>query len=137
MITDTYLQKVEEEFTTSEFWSFIGLEIQTLKEGYVELRLPYKKEFNNVRSTVHGGIYMSAIDTTMGMMCRSLGYDDVMTIQLSTQFLKPVVGEAFTTSASVIHRSKSTILVEGKMCNEAGELIGHSTATFRVIKYVN
>ncbi|SIT71135.1 PaaI family thioesterase [Edaphobacillus lindanitolerans] len=131
----TQLDRVRGEFEDSEFFRFLGLEITTLEEGDVELRLPYKPELDNVRSTVHGGVYMSVLDTVMGLFIRSLGYDDTMTIQMQTQFLKPLVGGAMTARAELINKTRSTVLLEGRLYNESGELIGHATGTFKVMKF--
>lgn len=130
--TIEYLEKVRQDFETSPFWQFAGLEVRKLEEGDVELFLPYRPQYDNVRGTIHGGMYMSILDTTMGMLCRSIGADDVATIQMATQFLKPAVQEEVRSSASVINRSRSTALVEGKLFNENDELIAHCTATFRL-----
>lgn len=131
----TQLDRVRGEFEDSEFFRFLGLEITTLEEGDVGLRLPYKPELDNVRSTVHGGVYMSVLDTVMGLFIRSLGYDDTMTIQMQTQFLKPLVGGAMTARAELINKTRSTVLLEGRLYNESGELIGHATGTFKVMKF--
>ncbi|WP_301108749.1 PaaI family thioesterase [Sporosarcina sp.] len=130
--TIEYLEKVRQDFETSAFWKFSGLQTQKLEEGDVELFLPYRPEYDNVRGTIHGGMYMSILDTTMGMLCRSLGSDDVMTIEMATHFLKPAVQEAVYSKASVINRGRSTALVEGKLFNENDELVAHCTATFKL-----
>lgn len=130
--TAAHLERVREEFETSPFWEFAGLQLQKLEEGDVELYLPYKPEYDNVRGTVHGGMYMSVLDTTMGMLCRSLGTDDVMTIQMATQFLRPVKAQAMYSSAAVINRSRSTALVEGRLFDENDELVAYCTATFKL-----
>lgn len=130
-----HLEKVREDFTESPFWNFIGLEMETLEEGHVMLRLPYQKAFDNVRYTIHGGIYMSVMDTTLGVFCRSLGYDDVVTIQMNTQFLKSVIEGDLYCTASLISQSRNTVLVESKLLNDDQELVGYSTATFKVVKH--
>lgn len=44
-MTAEHLQKVKTDFENSPFWTFIGLELKELKEGYVLLALPIQKEF--------------------------------------------------------------------------------------------
>lgn len=128
----TVLESLQTEFESSSYWKFLGMKFLKLEKGNVVLALPYKKELDNVRDTIHGGVYMSILDTTMGCLCRSLGYDDAITMQMNTQFLKPVVEGSIYAKASVISQTRSTILVEGKLFNRSDELIGFSTATFRV-----
>lgn len=127
-----YLENVRHVFETSPFWKFSGLQLRKLEEGEVELYLPYRKEFDNVRGTVHGGMYMAILDTTMGMTCRSIGASDVATIQMNTQFLRPVKEEAVYSRSAVINRTRSTALVEARLFNMDDELVAHCTATFKM-----
>lgn len=126
------MTSLQTEFETSPYWNLLGMEVLKLEKGHVELTLPYKKALDNVRDTIHGGVYMSVLDTTMGFLCRSLGYKDAITMQMNTQFLKPVIESSIYSTASVISQTRSTILVEGKLFNIEDELIGFSTATFKV-----
>ncbi|MFC7363906.1 MULTISPECIES: PaaI family thioesterase [Bhargavaea] len=128
----TDLDRIRADFETSEFFRYLGLQITRLDEEDVELYLPYKKELDNVQSTVHGGVYMSILDTMMGLKIRQLGFEAPVTIQMQTQFLKPLIGEAMTAHAALINQNRSTVLMEGKLHNQAGELIGYATATFKV-----
>lgn len=131
----THLQRIRNEFETSTYWKWFGMEVDTLEKEHVVLTLPYRETFDNVRDSVHGGVYMSLLDTAMGMHCRTLGYDEVMTIDLSTNFLRPVVRGTLRATARTIHRTRSTVLVEGTLYNNEKELVAFSTATFRVYSH--
>ncbi|MEH6990518.1 PaaI family thioesterase [Cytobacillus firmus] len=133
-MTAEHLQKVRADFENSPFWNFIGLRLKELKEGYVLLALPIQKEFINVRNSVHGGIYASVMDTAMGMAGRSLGYDEVATLHLNIHYLKSVMDGTVYSEAEIIHQNRSTVLIEGRLMNEDGELIGHCTGTFKLSK---
>ncbi|MCM3705672.1 MULTISPECIES: PaaI family thioesterase [Cytobacillus] len=133
-MTAEHLQKVKTDFESSPFWNFIGLELRELREGYVLLALPIQKDFINVRNSVHGGIYASVMDTAMGMAGRSLGYDEVATIHLNIQYLKSVMEGTVNSEAEIIHQNRSTVLIESRLMNEDGELIGHCTGTFKLSK---
>ena len=133
-VTDSYLKTVKADFKKSPFWEFIGLQMKELQVGHVELHLPFNPSFLNVRNSVHGGVYASVLDTTMGMAGRSLGFDEIITIQMNIQFLKPILEGAIYSEATVVHQSRSTVLVEGKLFDEEKNLIAHSTGTFKVSK---
>ncbi|RBP94408.1 acyl-CoA thioesterase [Cytobacillus firmus] len=133
-MTAEHLQKVRADFEGSPFWNFIGLRLNELKEGYILLALPIQKDFINVRNSVHGGIYASVMDTAMGMAGRSLGYDEVATLQLNIQYLKSVMDGTVYSEAEIVHQNRSTVLIEGRLKNEDGELIGHCTGTFKLSK---
>ncbi|USK44012.1 PaaI family thioesterase [Cytobacillus oceanisediminis] len=133
-MTPEHLKKVKTDFESSPFWNFIGLELRELREGHVLLALPLQKEFINVRNSVHGGIYASILDTAMGMAGRSLGYDEVATLHLNIQYLKSVMDGTVYSDAEIVHQNRSTVLIEGRLKNEDGELIGHCTGTFKLSK---
>lgn len=128
------LQNVKSDFEGSPFWNFIGLQLIELKEGAVSLALPFQKDFINVRKSVHGGIYASILDTTMGMVARTLGNSEVSTLHLNIQFLKSALDGTIYSEGKVIHQSRNTVFVEGKIMDETGDLLGHCTGTFKVSK---
>lgn len=68
----------------------------------------------------------------MGMAGRSLGYDEVATLHLNIQYLKSVMEGTVYSEAEIIHQNRSTVLIEGRLMNEDGELIGHCTGTFKL-----
>lgn len=133
-MTTEHLQIVRSDFENSPFWNFIGLELKELEEGHVLLALPIKKEFINVRNSVHGGIYASVLDTAMGMAGRSLGFDEVATLHLDIQYLNSVMDGTVYSEASIIHQNRNTVFIEGRLKNEDGELLGHCTGTFKLSK---
>ncbi|WP_087972361.1 PaaI family thioesterase [Oceanobacillus rekensis] len=133
---NNHLENARQDFEQSAYWNFIGLSLNELNEGFASLTLPILPSFLNVRNTVHGGIYFSIMDTTMGLASRSLGYDEVVTIQLNTQFIKPAVDGVLISEATIISKSRSTALVEGKLFDGNGNLIAHSTGTFKLTKMV-
>ena len=128
------LEKIQEEFKYSLFSDSIGLELSEVCEGHIKITLPYRKSFENMQETIHGGIYATILDTTMGLTCRTLGYDAAITIHMSIQFIRPVREEAIYCTASVISANSKTMLVEGRLFDQKDNLVAHSTGTFRVIK---
>lgn len=126
------LMDLQKEFEASEFFNVIGMKITSVEVGRATIELASRKELGNVRKTIHGGVYMTLLDTTMGLACRSIGYDDAMTMQMNTHFLKPAIDGTMIAKAAIISRTTSTMLVEGKIYDELENLLGFSTATFRV-----
>ncbi|WP_153731783.1 PaaI family thioesterase [Sporosarcina obsidiansis] len=129
-----YLDNIRDDFKKSFFSESIGLEINDVSEGNVKLVLPYRQSFENMQNTIHGGIYATILDTTMGLTCRTFDYDAAITIQMSIQFIRAVREEAIHSTATVISRNNKTMLVEGKLYDEQGYLVAHSTGTFKVVK---
>lgn len=128
-------QPIREDFEGSNFWKFIGLELEKIETGSVTLKLPVTPSFLNVKNTVHGGIYASILDTAMGFSARSLGYDEVSTLEMNVHFLQAIREGTMYAKGKVIHQNRSTVLVEAELSNENGNRLGHSTGTFRAVKY--
>lgn len=124
----------KEAFEKSPFWNFVGLELHEANTGNVKLKLPIKEEFTNVRNTVHGGILVSMVDTTMGFTCKTLDYDEVVTLQLNTNFIKSVSSGALYSEGRIISRTKSTAIVEGQIFDEEGDLVLHANGSFKLIR---
>ncbi|WP_461183704.1 PaaI family thioesterase [Virgibacillus kimchii] len=122
------------DFEQSNFWKFIGLELDSVEKGSVCLKLPIIPEFLNVKNSAHGGIYATILDTTMGFSSRSLGFDEVTTLEMDVHFLKAVSSGTIYSKGNVIHQNRSTVLVEAHLFDEDGNRLAHSTGTFRAVK---
>lgn len=105
-----------------------------MEKGNVRLKLPIIPEFLNVKDSVHGGVYATILDTTMGFSARSMGFDEVATLEMDIHFLKSVNGGEVYSVGNVIHQNRSTALVEANLFDVDGNRLAHSTGTFRVLK---
>lgn len=123
-----------QDFKQSNFWKYIGLELDSAEKGSVCLKLPVIPGFLNVSDSVHGGVYATILDTTMGFTTRSLGFDKVTTLEMAVHFLEAVTEGTIYYKGNVIHQSRSTVLAEADLFDEEGNRIAHSTGTFRAIK---
>ena len=131
---DDHLKKVKKDFEESAYWQFLGLKMKELSVGRAELELPFNPSFKNARDIVHGGVIASMLDMTMGVLGKSLGYDEVMTLNMGIQFLKPVGEETIYSEASIINEGRSASLIEAKLLDESGNIIAHSTGAFKLVK---
>ena len=129
------MEKILRDFEESNFWQFISLEMEKVEKGRVTLKLPIIPAFLNVKDSVHGGIFASILDTSMGFSARSLGFDEVTTLEMDVHFLKAVKEGTIYAEGKVIHQNRSTALVEAGLYDEEGNRLAHSTGTFRVVKF--
>lgn len=125
------LKNVIEDFTESNYWKFLGLELEQFEKGAVKLKLPITPSFHNVQHMVHGGVYASLLDTTMGITLRSFDYSIVTTLNMDIHFLKPAKKGALYCVGHIIHQGKSTSLVKAELYNEKNELLSYASGTFR------
>lgn len=116
------------------FMRYLGLQPETLGDGYARTRLPAAPDLTNSRAEVHGGTLMSVLDFTMTAAARShdpLGYG-VATIEMSTHFLDKARGE-LVFEGKVIRLGRSTVFCEGTVTDAAGTTVCVSRGTFKLI----
>src|SRR5699024_5505440 len=106
------MENVVKDFTTSDFWKFIGLEIDHYEAGSVRLKLPIKPSFHNIQHIVHGGIFASILDTSMVITLRSTGYDVVTTLDMNIHYYNPAKEGTIYCKGEVLHHGRSKTLVK-------------------------
>src|SRR5699024_12672458 len=113
---------------------FRGVEVDHDEAGSVRLRLPIMRSCHDILPIVHGGIFASILDTSMGMTLRSTGYDVVTTLDMDIHVLNPAKEGTIYCTGEVIHHGRSTALVKAELVNEDDEILAYSTGTFRAVK---
>ena len=90
----------------------------------------------NVMGTMHGGVLATLADSAMGFaFATTLAADETFaTLEFKVSFLRPVWNSALTASAHVVHRGKTTGLVECRVTDERDRLIAHATSTCLVLR---
>ncbi|MGX9133341.1 PaaI family thioesterase [Rummeliibacillus sp. JY-2-4R] len=127
------MKTVQQRFEDSTFWQTLGFEFVQAEDGMAEIAFNYREDLTNVVGTLHGGVFMAALDTVMGIATHTLGFDKVVTIQLETRFLKPITQGRVQALGQVITKTRSTVIVEGRLYDEDQELVGLATSTFKGI----
>lgn len=90
----------------------------------------------NVMGTLHGGIVATLADTAMGFaFATTLAEGETFaTLEIKVNFLRPVWKSTLTASAHVVHRGKTTGLVDCRVTDERDRLIAHATSTCLVLR---
>lgn len=97
--------------------ALIGFEAVSVEAGRAVFRMETSVEKHaNPMGTVHGGILCDIADAAMGMACASLleAGESFTTLELKTNFFRPVWNATLEARANVVHRGKSLMYVE---CN--------------------
>ena len=88
------------------FNKFLGITIEEAKEGYVQLKLPYRAEYigDASRPALHGGVISTLIDTCGGFaVWTQLRIEDrVSTIDLRVDYLAPGAPESLYADGTVV-----------------------------------
>lgn len=131
-LAELYLEELKKSFEQSVYWRKIGLSHDQIERGFSSIKIFIEKENMNMSGNLHGGVMMSALDIGMGLAARSLGPSKVATIQLEVRFLQEIrAGDVFAKS-KVIHTTRNTAIIEGKIVDSDENLIAYSTSTFKL-----
>ena len=96
---------------------FIGVKVLEINDGYVKLHFPYKEEFIGDPRTkrLHGGYTATAIDLAGGVAAMTFmtsKEDDVATIDMRIDYLRPGQAKDIVAEGKVISRRRRTIVTD-------------------------
>jgi len=130
------LEEVRERFARSEFHTaFLGLRLDRVADGEVDVSLVMEPRHRNLVGTLHGGMIATLADTATGLAYRTVlepGTSHV-TSSLTVTFLAPGRAGTVTARGRVIKRGRRFGYAEADVVDETGTLLARATATFTVI----
>lgn len=113
----------------------INLKGEAIGGNHCRVRLPYHKAFTNSRGDMHGGMIATLFDAGLSAACRA--HDPrkygVVTIDLTIHFMAPAPGDMIC-HAVCERRGKSISFARGEIRNDAGELLGMASGTFKLLE---
>lgn len=105
------------------FSQWLGLNIISVNEGYVELEFKVKLEMLNGFKILHGGVSYSAADSALAFAANSYGVQSV-SIETSISHTKPAkLGDLIKVVATEINCSKKIGIYDVRLTNQKDELI--------------
>lgn len=107
-------------------------ELVDVKNDYAEVRLKLVPESMNFRGTVHGGAYFTLADVCSSIVCRTDGRV-YATQHASVEYIRAVTGGILTAKGTVLHRGRTTCIVEIKIFSEEERLAFAGTFQFACI----
>jgi len=113
----------------------LKIELVELSKGKAILKMHAHAVHHNVIGTVHGGIFCDIGDVTMGCALAPMlnEGESFTTVELSTNYLRKVIDDVITATATVIKRGRRIILVECELHNSEGKLICKMKSTCMVL----
>lgn len=141
MSSDSQAKRFLERLLTGEiappaFAVTLGLQPGSFGEGTAEFTMDTDPvRHGNVMGTLHGGALATLADTAMGFAFATTlaGDESFATLEMKVSFLRPVWTSKLAARATVVHRGRTTGLVECRITDERDRLIGHATSTCLVL----
>ena len=123
----------DEFYEANPFLALLGVRVTSYERGRVRLDMDVKHEHTNVHCIAHGGVAATMVDTAMGIACFTCD-KGVVTLEMNMSFIRPVFEGRVFAEGVVIHDGKRTMVCEGRVFGEDGELCLKSVGTFYVVR---
>jgi uncharacterized protein (TIGR00369 family) len=101
--------------------------------------LPYNPELNHAADGVHGGVFMTLLDTAAwftAALSRKEG-SWLTTSEMSVHFLKPASRTGLKCVGRMLKSGRRQDIVEAHLYDASGELVGHGVGTMIVLQHIS
>ena len=122
------------KWDTVWFPSFLGIELEEVRQDYARMRLPFRPEFRQPAGVVHGGVIASMVDTVVVPVVGG-GYDEprqLFTIDFQLRFLAPIIHDDLVAEGWVTRRGRQIVYCDAEVKSGAGVLAATATLTYKV-----
>ena len=108
-------KKVRDSFARQNFMTTLGAELVSVKEGGVEIHLPFSPALGQQDGFAHAGVITSILDSACGYAALSVARPaaEVLSVEFKVNLRAPAVGEAFIARASVKRSGKTLCVCTG------------------------
>jgi uncharacterized protein (TIGR00369 family) len=108
------------------FSNLLGIEhVGRTDEGFVIAMEIDKDKHHHEAGMVHGGVYLSLLDSVVARAMHS-EFPEVVytpTLNLNVQFFRPAQSGTIRAVGTIINKSRSVCCVEGRLYNDEGKLL--------------
>jgi len=136
--TNKSVERISRSIGYMPFAAQLGMEFVEGGDGWIKLRLPFKKENTTMADALHGGAIASLIDTTGSMAAwttseignrRYIG----STVAVTVNYLSGVLGTDCVAEGRVLKRGKEIIYSDVRVTNPEGKLCAQGNVIYRII----
>jgi uncharacterized protein (TIGR00369 family) len=129
------------EFETMPVARLLGFKLLDIdrEAGTSRARFQARDDFNNFRGFLQGGMIAAMLDTVMsvaGLAATGLTLA-VPTLEMKTSFLAPGRSPSYIGVGKVVRLGRSIAFFEGRLLDEADNLIATSSSTARLVPIGN
>jgi acyl-CoA thioesterase len=114
------------------FNELLGIHFCGGEKGEYKLELTVGPKHCHQAGLVHGGVYLSLLDTVMSRAIRTLlgGAGYAPTMALNTSFFRPMKVGIISAEGKVVNQSRRTAFVEGSLFDDEGRMLAKGSASF-------
>ena len=121
-------------FNSDDFSTWIGIQIEKVKEGEVVLSLDVKEIHTNGFKIAHGGICYSLADSCLAFVANSYGYKAVSVETSISHVSKVYPGDTLIASSKLVYKGNSSAVFIVEIINQEKILVAHFKGAVRISK---
>ena len=130
--------RVRDSFARQTAMATLGIRLESVKPGAVELTMPYNSALTQQHGFIHAGILAAGMDSACSYAAFSLMPSDaaVLTVEFKTNLLAPAKGEMFSFQARVLKPGRTLTVCEAQAFAVAGgisKLVATMTGTLMAL----
>ena len=120
----------------SPFARLLGFQAVRAEAGHVALRLPFTESLLQTLGRVHGGALFALADHACGWAVHSTlePGERCATLEMKINYIAAVHDEDCIAEAHVVHKGRTSVVVEADIKTGAGRLVAKTLATFVVLR---
>ncbi len=128
------IDDIRERFARSGFHTWIGLRLERVEPGEVDVALDLEPHHLNLLGLLHGGLIATLADTATGLAYRTVLAPGTrhVTTHLCVAFLSPGRAGTVTARGKVVKAGERFGYAEADVVGPEDELLARATATFTV-----
>lgn len=129
-------RRIREIYSTNHFMNdYFHIDIETIRRGEVTVAMTTDPAIHtNHRGVIHGGVFAALFDAVTGVTSCTIGGAMAVTTNMTIDYIRNVTpGKRISVTSRVLHAGKTTIVMEAKMTDEDGQLMGNMTATMLIL----
>lgn len=135
---ENFKDKVTKSFERQKAMKTLGITLEKIEAGRIELNMPYIEDFTQQHGFVHAGILSTAMDSACGYAAFSLMPKEsaVLSIEFKINLLAPAIGEKFIITGEVLKAGKTISVCLSEAYSVSGndkKLVAQMTGTMMTV----
>lgn len=126
--------EIRDRVAASPFHSSMGISVEAVRDGEVDLRLDALQDHTNLHGTVHGGVLATLADTAAGLAVRSAiapGSGHV-SVNLDVQYLAPARPGTLLATGRVVRLGRRIAFAEAEVAASDGTMLARAQVTIAI-----
>ena len=109
-------ERVRDSFAKQAAMQLLGAEIDSVKSGEVEIKMPFRSDLTQQNGFLHAGMISAVLDSACGYAALTMMPEsaDVLTIEFKINLLAPESGDHFLFSGKVTKPGRTIIVSDGQ-----------------------